>query len=72
MDATDKPNSVGTELSVIVRIEDGHIFVVHQFNPPDPVEWELLLQSTKVVQQHLRSLFVAVDKQDCTRCRVDP
>jgi len=64
VNTTDKPDTVGTELSVEVGIEDRHVLVVHQLNSPDPVVRKLRLQPTDVIQQHLRGLFVTVNKQD--------
>ena len=63
VDFPDKPNSIRTELSVVVWIEDRNVFVVHQLYSPNPIVGELGLSSTDIVQQHLWSLFIAVDKQ---------
>jgi hypothetical protein len=41
VDSPDKPNSIGTEPSVVVWIEDLGVFVVHQLYSPNPIVGEL-------------------------------
>ena len=41
VDSPDKPNSIRTELSVVVWIEDRNVFVVHQLYSPNPIVGEL-------------------------------